>query len=112
MIVSFEGRVMMTYMKKNARRAAMGAVALVMVAESGDAQSIESRVAGARNGLAELRFAARDGICGDGRNFIRIGPNTFYGTMRDGWSRREERCRPGPVRVVMRVTNGNIGDMR
>jgi len=101
---------MTTYMKQ-ARRAAIVVAALAMVAGEGRAQGIAERVARARDGQAEIRFAARDGVCGDGRSFIRMG-NSFYGTMSDNWSRQKEQCMPGPVRVVLRVANGAVGDVR
>lgn len=98
---------MTTYMKQ----ALLGFAALAMVAGSARAQGVAQRVAGVRNGYAQLRFTARDGVCGDGRTFIRMG-NSFYGTMSGDWSRQAERCMPGPVRVVLRMEDGVPGDVR
>ena len=98
---------MTTYMK----HVLLGFAAIAM-ADVASAQGIAERVARVRDGQAEIRFAARDGVCGDGRSFIRMGSNSFHGTMTDGWERRSERCMPGPVRVVLRVTGGAVGDVR
>ena len=88
---------------------AMGA--MLASAVTADAQSIAQRVAGVRTERAEMRFAAREGVCGDGRHFVRMGENNYEGTITGDWS-RPERCVPGPVRVVLRVRDGAVSDVR
>ncbi len=64
------------------------------------AQSLASRVDGAPDGRVQFNFAARPGVCGNGRSWIQTGPNSYNGTFYgDGW--RSEQCVPGPVRVVI-----------
>ena len=105
----------MTTYGKNARRTAMlaGALAgaLAFAATTAEAQTIAQRVAGVRTARAEIRFAAREGVCGDGRHFVRMGRNSYHGAFNGDWSSRDERCMPGPVRVVMRVEGGSVSDL-
>jgi HEAT repeat protein len=77
------------------------AAALVAAAPSFvTAQSLASRVDGAPDGRVQFNFAARSGVCGNGRSWIQTGPNSYNGTFYgDGW--RSEPCVPGPVRVVI-----------
>ena len=67
------------------------------------AQSLESRVNAAPDGRVQFTFAARPGICGNGRTYIQTGPNSytgsFYGSVNE--VTRAEPCTPGPVRVVI-----------
>jgi hypothetical protein len=53
------------------------------------AQGIAARVAGVRDGRVHLSFAARPGVCGNGRN-IQMSSSS------GDW---ESDCEPGPVRV-------------
>jgi HEAT repeat protein len=67
------------------------------------AQSLADRVKAAPDGRVQFTFAARAGICGNGRSYIQTGPNsysgTFNGKMNDAM--RADPCMPGPVRVVI-----------
>src|ERR1041385_7880629 len=64
------------------------------------AQGLASRVDAAPDGRVQFNFAARAGVCGNGRSWIQTGPNNYSGTFYgDGW--RNEPCVPGPVRVVV-----------
>jgi hypothetical protein len=73
--------------------------AAALVAASGSAlsalsaQSLESRVNSAPDGRVQFNFAARAGVCGNGRSYIQTGPN-------DG-TRAIDPCVNGPVRVVI-----------
>ena len=97
--------------------AAVGAmVALAAMGSTALAQSIASRVAGVRDGTVRFEYAAREGVCGNGRGNISIrsdrGGRTSYGTYssRDGeW---EDECEPGPVRVALDVADGRVTDLR
>ena len=64
------------------------------------AQGLASRVDAAPDGRVQFNFAARAGVCGNGRSWIQTGPNSYNGTFYgDGY--RTEPCVPGPVRVVV-----------
>lgn len=81
------------------------------------AQSIVGRVTSANDGEVRLAFAAREGICGDGRTFIRDrsrGEGNYI-TMNDwngdkGWKNRV--CEDGPVRVSIKIRGGEIRSAR
>jgi HEAT repeat protein len=82
----------------------VAAAALVAAAgPSVGAQALADRVSSAPDGRVQFNFAARPGICGNGRTYIQTGPNsyngTFYGNFNDAV--RAEPCVPGPVRVVI-----------
>ena len=44
------------------------------------AQSIADRVNDAPAGAVQFTFAARPGVCGNGRTYIQTGSNNFYGS--------------------------------
>ncbi|HVX41551.1 MAG TPA: hypothetical protein VHB25_18475, partial [Gemmatimonadaceae bacterium] len=64
------------------------------------AQSLESRVHAAPDGRVAFSFAARPGVCGDGRTYIQTGPNSFNGVYVGDGSGMPP-CVPGPVHVVI-----------
>lgn len=63
------------------------------------AQTLADRVAGAAQPRVQFIYAARPEVCGDGRSFIRVFNNEWYGS----WSGDIDRapCAAGPVRVVL-----------
>lgn len=65
------------------------------------AQSLADRVAAAPAGHVEFTFAARPGICGNGRTFYSTGPGNINGSYYGGDFGRAERCDAGPVRVLL-----------
>jgi hypothetical protein len=74
------------------------------------AQDIAQRVNAARDGTVELRFAAREGVCGDGSERISVGRSMQFGRMdADSYA---SACEPGPVRVRLRVEHGAVSDIR
>ena len=83
----------------------MGAVALSAgypLAGGGSglsAQALSDRVSGAADARVQFTFAARSEVCGNGRSFIQVSGNTWYGSWSDG--DRRETCAAGPVRVVL-----------
>lgn len=96
-------------------------VAMLLVAtgmvRSTSGQSLVSRLKRVPDGEVRLAFAARNGICGDGRTFIRdrsSGPGNFI-TM-DSWdgdkSWRNRPCEEGPVRVALMVRAGEIRSVK
>ncbi len=64
------------------------------------AQTLEQRIARAPDGLVRLSFAAREGVCGNGRNI-----NWGNSDNKDGWS---SDCDAGPVRVALDVEGGTV----
>jgi hypothetical protein len=84
-----------------AHHAAACAIALTALAHTSPAhaQSLAKRVASASEGRVQFSFAARPGVCGNGRSYIQTGPNSFSGSWDD--TRRMDPCVAGPVRVVL-----------
>jgi HEAT repeat protein len=80
--------------------------AAALVAAAGSAahsQSVASRLSAAPDGRVEFTFAARPGVCGNGRSYIQTGPNSYSGTVYGNWNdgMRADPCIAGPVRVVI-----------
>ncbi|MDP1890931.1 MAG: HEAT repeat domain-containing protein [Gemmatimonadaceae bacterium] len=66
------------------------------------AQSLERQLE-AQDGPAQFHFAARAGVCGNGRTYLRADDDSWYGSWSsssDG-AMRSEGCERGPVRVVV-----------
>jgi hypothetical protein len=88
--------------------AAAAAIALTL-APAARAQDIARRIAAVGNGTAELHFASRPGVCGDGDESVSIGRSMHFGRYdaNDAWT-----CEAGPVRVRLRVEDGAVRDIR
>jgi hypothetical protein len=89
------------------------------VAQGSAAQSLASRIAAAPDGEVRLAFAAREGVCGDGRTFIRDRNRDDYISFeaddshwkgRTRW--RDRPCEDGPVRVALKVRGGAVRSVR
>ncbi len=63
-------------------------------------QSVDRLVASAGDGTVQFHFAAREGVCGNGRNFYRAGEMGYYGSYNNGMG-GDENCAKGPVRAVI-----------
>jgi hypothetical protein len=63
------------------------------------AQSLADRVANASSARVQFSFAARADVCGNGRSFIQVARDSWYGSFND--SDRRDACVPGPVRVLL-----------
>jgi len=74
------------------------------VAAPAAGQSLERRIADAPDGSVRLSFAAREGVCGNGRNI-----NFHRGSERDGW---DWQCDEGPVRVALDLRDGRVTGVR
>lgn len=84
------------------------ALILTAVATSGpmQGQSLESRVARASGDVVQFHFAARAGVCGDGRGMLRIDGgywSTSYGNFSD-----MSTCAAGPVRALISKDGGDV----
>jgi HEAT repeat protein len=78
------------------------AAALVAAASVSGAQSLESRINSAPDGRVQFNFAARAGVCGNGRSYYSTAPGNYNGNVYSGIDGyRMEPCVPGPVRVVV-----------
>lgn len=76
-------------------------VGLAVLSSESEGQSIAERVSAVRDGQVRMSFAARPGVCGNGRNI-----STHRDT--DDW---ESWCEPGPVRVALDVRDGRVIDI-
>ena len=78
----------------------LSALALLACAVPAASQTLERRVAAAGDNPVQFHFAARPGVCGDGRNFLHVDDDGWYGSYySDGG--RAQPCEAGPVRVVI-----------
>ncbi len=69
------------------------------IATNACGQSLERRILTGSGEAVEFQLAARPGVCGDGRHWIRVDGDAWYGTMND--MTRSASCEAGPVRVVV-----------
>lgn len=74
---------------------------LTVSAVPAHAQSLADRVAAVRDGEIRMTYAARDGVCGDGRT-------VWMQYRTEHW---EPACDHGPVRVVLTFRAGNLTDV-
>ena len=91
-------------------RSLCAAIVTFAAAGSADAQGLANRVSSASDGPVQFTFAARDGVCGNGRTYISTGNNSFYGTINNSVSEtlRNDPCVEGPVRVVLGRADRNV----
>lgn len=80
-------------------RAMLGAALLAPGPSRSEAQGLAERVAAAGQPRVQFTYAARSGVCGNGRSYINVQGNTWIGSWSD--SDRRELCAEGPVRVVI-----------
>jgi HEAT repeat protein len=74
---------------------------VALLAPALSAQSIADRVNGASASTVQFTFAARPGVCGNGRTYIMTSNNSTYGNFSYNEMSRTEPCQNGPVRVVV-----------
>jgi HEAT repeat protein len=80
-------------------RAAPVGLLIALSATSTRAQDLARRVTAATAPNVQFHFAARPGVCGDGRTYIRTDTDSWYGSIND--FTRSQPCAEGPVRVVV-----------
>lgn len=73
-------------------------------------QSIAERVASVDDGKVRLSFASRPDVCGDGRGSISFDGGRGW-QLRHGHSDVDWECKGGPVRVVLRLSGGEVTDI-
>src|SRR4051794_37593055 len=99
----------MTRVQSTKRRHLLAAAVFVSAAGTVHAQSLANRVSSSPDGRVQFTFAARLGVCGNGRTYIQTGPNSYTGTVNfsgnfygnSSDAMRAEPCVAGPVRVVI-----------
>ena len=75
-------------------------------------QSLERRIANVRDGTVRMTYAARPGVCGDGRETVRFG-RVITGPSMFGFGRSDMRvCYEGPVRVSLGRSDGETISIR
>ncbi len=84
---------------------ALGGSSSLLVAQ----QPLATRVAAVRDGAVQFEFAARDGVCGDGRSYIRVG-GSMIGAFNS--SANSANCQSGPVRVLLQLRDARITSLR
>ena len=77
---------------------------LTTLTHAASAQSLDRRITQVRDGQVEFNYAARPGVCGDGRYWMRVDANSWHGTFND--VTRMAPCESGPVRVVLTRAEG------
>jgi HEAT repeat protein len=77
--------------------AVIGMTAIAVLPACG--QTVERRVNGAPAGSVQFHFAAREGVCGDGRTYVRADGDGWYGSFND--MVRSMPCEAGPIRVLL-----------
>ena len=75
------------------------ALALTGIGTSLPAQTLADRIAGAAQPRVQFTYAGRADVCGNGRSFIQVSGNSWYGSFND--SDRRDACVAGPVRVLL-----------
>jgi len=91
------------------RGLALGALGLLLVTPLAHAQETLARRVAAVAGDAEVRFASRPDVCGDGAQMISFRSFTMVREMTiAGHGDWRERCMPGPVRVRLSVADGAV----
>lgn len=75
------------------------AIAAPLLGPSAAAQTLADRVANASSPRVQFTFAARADVCGNGRSFIQVARDSWYGSFNDG--DRRDACVAGPIRVLL-----------
>lgn len=95
-------------------RHVVGSSALFLLgcAATARGQALTDKILAARDGTVRLAYGVREGICGDGESFIRDrrrGENNYITfDSRDGRRWRERICEPGPARVAVTLSGGEV----
>ena len=84
-------------------------VAIAASSSSASSQSLANRIASTSDRSVQFSFAARPGVCGDGRTYISTGPGNFYGSY---YTNSSEQCQAGPVRVMIDLADRNVVAIR
>ena len=88
----------------------LAAAVFLLPPTAGRAQNLAQRVASAPDGAVQFTYAARAGVCGNGRSYYSINGSMWFGSVNDNVM-RSEPCQPGPVRVVLGRAGKEIVDV-
>jgi len=91
-------------------RFVLAAAVFLLPPTAGRAQNLAQRVASAPDGAVQFTYAARPGVCGNGRSYYSINGSMWFGSVNDNVM-RSEPCQPGPVRVVLGRAGKEIVDV-
>lgn len=83
------------------RIASLAALSVLLPLACAAQSALERRIAAAGDNPAQFSFAARAGVCGNGRSYFRTDDDSWYGTVYSGDGMRNEACVNGPVRVIV-----------
>jgi HEAT repeat protein len=83
----------------NSRRFLIALAGLSALGPGLSAQSLADRVAGAAQPRVQFTYASRADVCGNGRSFIQVSGNSWYGSFND--ADRRDPCVAGPIRVLI-----------
>jgi HEAT repeats/PBS lyase HEAT-like repeat len=78
-----------------------------------NAQSLESRIAQAPDGVVRMQVESRAGVCGDGRDLVGYKNAIFahnFQSIGGHWD--DDRCVPGPLQVTLTVVDGRVTEVR
>lgn len=88
-------------------------VLLALIPSLVDAQSLARRVDDVRDGTVRFTYAARPGICGDGRDMVRRGDTFVVLPSTQGYGHDDrDFCTTGPVRVSIGRRDGESVSFR
>ena len=78
-----------------------------------NAQGLAQRVASAPEGPVQFSFAARPGVCGNGRTYYSVDGSMWVGNFSGSIENttRNDPCQPGPVRVVLGRAGREVVDV-
>jgi len=96
-------------MPRTSRFVAVAAVFLFPPSAS-RAQNLAQRIASVPEGAVQFTFAARPGVCGNGRSYYSVNGSMWFGSVNDN-TMRSDPCQPGPVRVVLGRAGRDIVDV-
>jgi HEAT repeat protein len=97
-------------MTHTSRLVAAIAAVFLLPPQAARAQNLAQRIASAPDGPIQFHYAARPGVCGNGRTYYSVNGSMWFGTVNDN-TMRSEPCQPGPVRVVLGRAGKEIVDV-
>jgi len=98
----------LTWLVRSGARA--GVAAAILLPQAVVSQGLSQRIASAPDGAVQFAYAARPGVCGNGRTYYSINGSLWFGSMNDN-TLRSDPCQPGPVRVVLGRAGKEIVDV-
>ena len=103
---------------KTAKVALLGILVLLAAAAPARAETIEKQVRQVEDGEVRMTFESRDGVCGDGHGSISFDRNNHHYRHHGYWTSDDadddwwRDCEEGPVRVSLRIRDGEVTRVR